>query len=295
MVAIGVVVAALVGAGIAWAVSDKLFTPSTAVPVLVGRTVPVATATADSSHLVVQVAGRTSSITVPLGVIISQRPAARPGASLKQGSTVSVVVSTGLPLVTLPNVTSFTDCHDAIVALASVHLVGVCPPAAAQYSSSVASGAVTGTTPTGHAPYGSTVTIVTSKGHAPLPVPTVSGAGSTYASAAATLSAAGFVPVEAKTYSASVPVNQVIGTAPAAAGPVPYGSSVTVQVSLGPQPVIVPSLVGRSPHEAAARLAAVGLQLGGPYGPPGSTTVVSTSPAGGASAVVGSTVEVYTG
>jgi serine/threonine-protein kinase len=69
---------------------------------------------------------------------------------------------------------------------------------------------------------------------------------------------------------------------------------VAVQVSLGPQPVTVPSLTGQSPAAATAALSALGLVPGGPYGPPGGTAVVSTSPSGGTSVPVGSTVNVYT-
>ena len=297
MVTSCVLVAALLGAGITWAVRARVFTPSSPVPVLVGRTLTAATSAAAAGHLEVRVSARSSSITVPAGVVISQQPAARSGASpatLKQGSTIAVVVSTGLPLVTVPNVASFSNCHDATAALAAVHLVGVCPPSAAVYDATIGIGGVVGTQPASRAPYGSTVTVVTSKGHAPLAVPTVSGTGTTWASASAALTAAGFVPVEAKSYSSSVPADQVIATVPdPSAGPVAYGSQVTVQVSLGPQPVTVPDLRGRSPARAASALAALGLQVGGPYGPPGSVTVVSTSPAAGAQVPVGSTVLVY--
>ena len=295
VLAMAVLVVALLAGGLAWASSVKFFTPSTPVPSLVGRTLATATSTARRSHLDVRVSGRTSSITVPAGVVISQRPGARSGTSVKQGSTVNVVVSTGLPLVAIPSVVSFTACQDAIVALAAVHLVGVCPPAAAVYSSTVKAGGVIGTTPVGHATYGSTVTVIASKGHAPVAVPPVTGSGATWVSASAALSAAGFVPVESKIWSSSVATGGVIATVPApSAGPVPYGSTVTVQVSLGPEPVSVPSLFGLSLREAAAKLALVGLHPGGPYGPPGSTTVVSTSPAAGTSVAVGSTGEVYT-
>ena len=297
LVAVGVVVAALVAGGIAWAVSTQAFTPSTPVPVLVGRSVPAATAAASDAHLTLRVTDRASSITVPAGVVISQRPTARSGraaVSVKQGSTVSVVVSTGLPLVAVPDVASFSDCHDAVAALAAVHLVGVCPASAAQYNATVGVGGVLGTTPTGHAPYGSTVTIVTSKGHAPVAVPSVVGTGSTYASAAAALTAAGFVPVETKLYSSSVPATEVVATVPGVGTVLPYGSQVTIQISLGPQPVIVPLLIGSSPLAAESELRARGLVVGGPYGPTGSTTVVSSAPAAGSAVPVGSTVDVYT-
>jgi len=297
VVTLCVLVAGLLGAGVAWALEAKVFTPSSPVPVLVGRTLPAATAAARAEHLTVQVAGRTTSITVPAGSVISQRPTARSGTSrntLKQGSAIGVVVSTGLPLVSIPNLASFTDCHDAVQALAAVHLVGVCPPAAAQYDSTVPAGAILGTTPAANAPYGSTVTIITSKGHAPVAVPPVVGPTSTYASAAAALTAAGFVPAQSNVYSSTVPTDQVIGTAPPSGGLQPFGSTVTVQVSLGPQPVTVPSLVQQSPSTATAALTALGLVPGGPYGPPGAKTVISTSPDAGTSVPVGSTVDIYT-
>jgi serine/threonine-protein kinase len=297
VVVVCVLVSALLAAGAAWAVRAKVFTPSSPVPVLVGRTLPAATAAATAAHLHVSVSGRTASITVPAGSVVSQQPPARAGgtrATLKQGSAIGVVVSTGPPQVAVPNLASFSNCHDAVQALAGVHLVGVCPPTAAQYDATVPAGAIIGTTPTAQAPYGSTVTVITSKGHAPVAVPAVTGAASTYTSAAATLLAAGFAPQESKVYSSTVPTGQVIDTAPPAAGLQPFGSSVVVDVSLGPQPVTVPPLFGQSPSSATAALSALGLVPGGPYGPSGATTVVSTSPAAGTSLPVGSTVNVYT-
>ncbi len=296
VVALCVLVVALLAAGTAWAVEAKVFTPSSPVPVLVGRTLPAATAAAQGEHLDLRVTARTSSITVPLGVVISQQPTAVTDGhrqTMKHGSTVGVVLSTGPPLVAIPDLTTFSNCHDAVQALAGIHLVGVCPPTAAQYSSTVVAGAIIGTSPASSAPYGSTVTIITSKGHAPVAVPAVTGPTSTYASASAALTAAGFAPAQSNVYSSTVPKGQVVGTAPPPGGLQPFGSAVTVQVSLGPQPVIVPSLFGQSPSIAAASLTALGLVPGGPYGPPGATTVISTSPPAGTSLPVGSTVDVY--
>ena len=299
VVALCVLVAALAAAGVAWAAQTQLFTPSSPVPVLVGKTLPAAAAAAKSSHLNVRVSGRESSISVPAGLVIRQQPTARAGGTsveVKQGSTISIVVSTGLPLVDVPKVATFSSCHDAVAALDAVHLVGVCPSAAAVYDSNVGVGGVIGTQPAGQSPYGSTVTIITSKGHAPVAVPAVSGPGTTYATAAAALTAAGLVPVESQIYSSTANVGEVIATVPdPSAGPVAYQSQVTVQVSLGPEPVTVPQLVGRSPSKAVAALTALGLHAGGPYGPPDSNTVVSTSPAAGTSVPVGSTVLVYAG
>jgi serine/threonine-protein kinase len=293
-----VMVAALVGAGAAWAVQAKLFTPSHPVPPLAGMTLAQAEKTAAPDQITVRASARRPSITVPAGAIISQDPAARSGGqpvTLKEGSTISVVLSSGPPPVTIPSLTSATSCADATAQLATVHLVGTCPDTAAQYSPTVVAGAVISTTPTGTAPYGSTVIISISKGHAPVTVPASAAAATSYTSAAAALTAAGFVPVQSNRYSSSVAPGGIIATIPSAAsGPQAYGSKVTVEVSLGPQPVTVPSLVGSSPSAAAAKLSALGLHEGGPYGPASSTTVISTSPAAGTSVHVGATVNVYT-
>jgi beta-lactam-binding protein with PASTA domain len=88
---------------------------------------------------------------------------------------------------------------------------------------------------------------------------------------------------------------QVIGTTPAStAGPIPFGSKVTVSISLGPQPVVIPNVVGDSVAAATAALSALGLQVAGPYGPAGSTQVLSSDPAAGTSVQPGTTVNLYT-
>jgi serine/threonine-protein kinase len=232
------------------------------------------------------------------GIILSQQPAAKPGrnpAMAKEGTTIDVVVSKGLPPVTIPgNLTSYTSCADAIQALAAVHLVGVCTDSAAQYSATVPAGGILGTSPANSATYGSTVTIITSKGHAPVAIPPVTGPGSTYASAAAALSAAGFNPVQANAYNSTVPAGQVIGTSPdPSAGPAPYQSTVTVNVSLGPQPVPVPNLDGDTVAQATAALQSKGLTVGAVYGP-AKGKVFLTTPDAGTNVSPGTAVNMYT-
>ena len=50
----------------------------------------------------------------------------------------------------------------------------------------------------------------------------------------------------------------------------------------------------RGSFRATSALTALGLQVAGPYGPPGSTTVLSTDPAAGTSVLPGTTVNLYT-
>ncbi len=291
------VVAALIAVGVSLASKDKLFTPTHPVPLLTGQSLVQANQTVHHDHFTVRPTGKAYSITMAAGLILSQHPTPRSGkklVSLKQGSTISVVLSSGPPPVNIPTMTGFTNCTQAVQALATVHLVGTCPSSAAQYSSTVVAGAVLSTSPSGTAWYGSTVTVVLSKGHAPVAVPPLAGSAS-YAAAAAALTAAGFVPAQSNQYSATVPSGQVIGTTPpSTAGAQPFGSKVTVAVSLGPQPVIVPNLVGQSVSTATAALQALGLKVGGPYGPAGSTTVVSLDPPAGTSVQPGVTVNMDT-
>ena len=296
--AIVVLVLALVAGGVALAVDARLFTPSHPIPVLVGKTVPQARLAVEADKFTVRTTGHLASITVGPGLILSQQPRPRSNgraATAKEGTTIGVVVSTGPPPVAIPPLTSFTSCADAVAALNTVHLVGVCPASAQQYSATVVYGAVLTSVPTGTVPYGSTVTVVTSKGHAPEAIPTVTGPGATYATAAASLSAVGFVPAQNNQYSPTVPTGQVIGTTPdASAGPQPFGSKVVVNISLGPQPVVIPHVSGQSVTAATTALTGLGLKVSGPYGPPGATKVLSTDPVAGTSVQPGTTVNLYT-
>ncbi len=293
--AVAVVVAALIAAGALLASKDQLFVPSHPVPLLVGRSLAQANQLVHDDHFTIKTTGHAYSITIGAGLILSQHPQPRSGGkpvTLKQGSTISVGLSSGPPPVAIPSLAGFGSCTQAIQALQAVHLNGACPPAVAQYSSTVVAGAILGTSPVGTAPYGSTVTVITSKGHAPVAVPSVAGA--TYAAAAAALTAAGFVPAQANQYSPTVPTGQVIGTTPAAGTVQPFNSKVTVSVSLGPQPVIVPNEVNQSVATATAALSALGLKAGGPYGPGGEDVVLSLDPPPGTSVQPGTVVNIYT-
>jgi serine/threonine-protein kinase len=126
-------------------------------------------------------------------------------------------------------------------------------------------------------------------------VPTLTGPESNYPAAAILLTRAGFVPSEVREYSNELPAGRVIGTTPApSAVPQPYGSPVSVAVSIGPQPVKVPNEVGKSVKAATKALENLGLHVAGPYGPPGSSVVFQTVPAKGASVLPGTTVSLYT-
>jgi eukaryotic-like serine/threonine-protein kinase len=88
--------------------------PPVAAPNLVGSSMSSAQSAALSLNLTVVSSGQQSSMTVPKGDIISQAPA--PGTQVAQKSQITVVVSSGPPLVLVPDVVGMST-QDARKAL----------------------------------------------------------------------------------------------------------------------------------------------------------------------------------
>lgn len=100
-----------------------------------------------------------SSDSVAEGFIMSQSPAA--GTDLAEGETISVVVSTGPDLVSIPDVRGL----DADSAQATLEDLGFAVAYAEEISAEYAEGTVIRTQPSTSAPFGSTVTMVVSLGN----------------------------------------------------------------------------------------------------------------------------------
>jgi serine/threonine-protein kinase len=288
---IGIVVLVLVlAAGALVAINKKVFTPSHPVPVLVPLTLAQARAAAAKDHFTLHLEKGITSISVPAGSVISQSP--KVGTSLKEGSKLSVVPSIGPPPVAVPSLTGMT-CAAAAATLATAHLKATC--AAGQYSSTVAAGTLLswayGTTPNPtSAPYGSTITLTPSAGHAPVSVPPLP-AGYTYAQAAAAIGAVGLVAAEQTQTSTSVSAGTIISSSPASGAAAPYGSTVTVVVSSGPPTTAVPNVLGQSVTQATTELQADGFVVSGVTGNP-KNPVNGTVPATGAVVPTGSSVQI---
>jgi beta-lactam-binding protein with PASTA domain len=120
--------------------------------------------------------------------------------------------------------------------------------------------------------------VTVSKGHAPVKVLDVSGM--TYDDAKSALEALHFkVAPEQDDFDATVPKGKVIRTDPAAESLQPYGATITVHVSKGPDLVVVPDLKGDTLTQAADELHKAGLAVGTTAGWQTDTdTVVSQSP-----------------
>ena len=282
---------ALVAAGI-WAFEAKVFTPSHPMPNLVGMPVAAAQSAAAHDHFTLTVGAAVKSITVASGDVVSQSP--KVGTVLKQGSTISIVPSGGKPTVAVPSLSQQT-CAQASALLKTHNLVGVC--GTGQYSDSVPSGEVVAwslgsTSDPTTAPYGSTITLSPSQGHAPAQVPAIPDTY-TFAQAQAALQVVGLSATQVTATSTTVPAGDVISISPASGQNAPYGSTVTVTVSSGPPTVLIPDVLGMTVVQATDAIQSAGLQVsqvnGNPLG-----NVKSTDPPVGSSVDVGSSVTLVT-
>lgn len=132
---------------------------------------------------------------------------------------------------------------------------------------------------------------LTLAGAPPTEVPALVGLARTDAESAVA-SATLTVGAVTESYDATVPAGVVVSQDPEEGAALPEGSPVALVVSKGPEPVGVPDVVGKSQADAEAALAAAGFTVTpstkDDKAPKGS--VLSQTPAGGSTAVPGTTV-----
>ncbi|HWS57349.1 MAG TPA: transglycosylase domain-containing protein, partial [Actinotalea sp.] len=134
------------------------------------------------------------------------------------------------PVVAVPQVVGLTEAE----ATAALTAAGFAVDVQRANDPSVPEGRVASASPTGEAEQGSTVTIVVSQGPGTTAVPEVTGLSQ--AEARSRLEAAGFAVEVTEVYDPDVPEGEVIGSAPGADAQAEPGSTVTLTVSLGPDP-----------------------------------------------------------
>jgi beta-lactam-binding protein with PASTA domain/tRNA A-37 threonylcarbamoyl transferase component Bud32 len=288
-----VVLAVIVAAGLVTAFATNVFTPSHPTPALVNLPLAQAKTAVAKVHMNLKEGAPITSITVAAGDVVSQSPKA--GVSKKQGSTITVVLASGKPDVTVPSLTGMT-CAQANVALASAHFQSVCAPGT--YSNTVATSvlvlwSINATQNPTKAPYGSTITLVPSLGHEPATVPSIPNTYS-YAQAQAALQAVGLGATQANASSTTVASGDVISTSPASGAQAQYGSVVTVTVSTGPPTVQIQNVIQDTVAQATSTLQGQGLIVSGVSGSP-NNNVVGTQPSIGSTVNVGSSVQLFTG
>ena len=130
------------------------------------------------------------------------------------------------------------------------------------------------------------VTVVVSTGRPKVGVPEVTGRP--VAEATAILGAAHLQARPERVFDDNVPKGRAVGTEPGAGSSVPWGSTVVLRVSKGPDLVEVPRVVGLSKGEATQRLREAGLKARFVF--PVGSRVVEQSPAPGEKAKRGSDV-----
>lgn len=153
------------GAGAAWKLG--LFTQSHTVPSLVGLSTQQAATLVKGDGFTLSVTQHENSATVAVNDIVSQSPA--PGTTKKGGLTITVSVSDGPQMVTLPTNVIGEDCVSATAQLEKLKIGASCPSSAAITSQVVPAGRVArvlyqGTANPVAVPLNATVTLALSSG-----------------------------------------------------------------------------------------------------------------------------------
>lgn len=290
-VVIGIVVAlvlALGGSGVWYAITQRDRTPTHPIPDVTGSSVTQAKGQLEALGFVVELT-RDRRDGSRAGDLLEVRPA--PGTIRSEGTTVTLVVSDGPTLVTLPDDLAGVTAADATRRIEELGLSPGDPEH--RYSEDVDQGAVVGfvdKTPD-RLEKGATVTLVVSDGPEPRVVPDVSGM--TPDQAIEALRGLRLEPVRAEDYSFDVDTGGLIGLDPGVGTKVPRGAQVKVIVSKGLL-VEVPELGGVvSVSGAIAKLEAAGLHAGTAKGSGSlSGRPVGFSPASGTAVAKGSTVDI---
>jgi serine/threonine-protein kinase len=274
-------------AAAAWGAWTYVIPHSRAVPSVVGSTVQEASRQLNDLGFTVVVAhGQYDA--APKGTVLGVDPAQ--GTSLREGSAVTLVPSLGPPPVPVPDLTGMTLDK----ATAALQAQGLARGDVKQvYDDTIPDGSVVRQAPAdGRAPRGSAVDLWVSKGHAPVPVPAVIGKDQHTAEQA--LKAAGFVPAVHTEYSNDIARGQVISVDPSEATKTPYGSTVTLSVSLGPETFAMPSFTGLSRKEAEAKANDYGLQVSF-FDVPGTAQnlVIGQDPTAGTTVHAGDTITLF--
>ena len=280
---LAVPVVALLAAGGILLAADRA-RPSHPVPRLLGDTLADARQAADRVHLHVRQAAAVYSETVPEGEVVGQRPAR---GSLREGSTIALVLSRGPAPRPVPDLTGLnrSGATDALGA------AGFAPEVIDKQDETAPKGQVLDWSPRGLQPKGAKVTVIVSAGPAPRTVPDLKGQSFDQASSA--LQALGLSAVRNDVFSDTIPPGQVDSTSPAAGATAAKGSKVTVNVSKGPDLVVVPDVTRQDVDTATAALTAAGLSVANVFGPP-NRRVFLTDPPAGTRVRRGSPVNLYT-
>jgi serine/threonine protein kinase len=283
-----------IAVGVAFWIVYRQLSESSPVPVpsVTGLTKEAAKAKISRAGLVPRAIYKTST-TIKSGNVSRQDPPG--GERLAPNSTVRIWVSTGTGDIRVKSVISM----DQYKAISELNASGFKVDPKPAYSDTAPIGTVFNQDPLGNqkAAPESTVKIWVSKGPAPIPVPNV--VGSLYNTVYHPLIDAGF-KVNKQVVPSDQPKGTIIVQDPTAAAPKQQpGTTITLQVSQGPQLVPVPSVVNSDAATAEATLTTAGFKYDAvPQDTPNSSEngiVLNQTPKGNEQAAPGSTVTIYVG
>jgi beta-lactam-binding protein with PASTA domain/tRNA A-37 threonylcarbamoyl transferase component Bud32 len=204
----------------------------------------------------VAIPNRENSDAVDSGLVIRTDPAA--GSQVEEGATVTVIISAGIEQFPVPSLVGLDQTTAVDLILRQGFQLGQVIPDA---ESTAAPGTVISQEPLGNvtAPAGATVDIVVAAG--PETVALSDLTDLTERDATAALQSLGlFFEIQTE-FSDEVDRGRVIRTTPDAGVELAIGATVTLVVSDGPEPVVVPSLIGLTLDAALTRLEQEGLVL----------------------------------
>ena len=256
----------------------------TTVPGVGGMTVATAEADLHAAGLTGQAAGREQiSNQVAKGAVISTSPGA--GARVGRGSQVTLIVSAGPRMISMPQVTG----QSVAAAQAALRQAGLVPgPVTREPSSTIPAGIVVSTSPAAGVmwPQPKPVRLAVSAGP---PLPDFSGQQKAVAEQWAQ---ANGVSLNEVTVKSQQPAGTVTHQSPAAGATFSQGEVITINVSAGPPMVAVPNVDGMQVGQATRTLQRLGFHVSitqaGPL-----RTVFNYNPSG--QAPQGSTITLWVG
>ena len=248
--AIVVAVLALLAVGGGWYLGSGRYTSA---PSLVRLTQTAAEHKLDVAGLKHRLASNTVfSEDVAIGAVADQQPKA--GDRVRRGGTVTLVLSKGPDRRVVPAIFGSSTA----AAKTALELVGLRVGTVTDRFSNAAKGQVIASDPPAGAKVkpGTPVNLVRSNGPEQLPVPDVRG--KPVADAQKAVNAVGFKYTTTMVFSDTVPAGKVADQSPSS-GLAGRGSTISLQVSKGPELVVVPDVTGMDVDAASAQLTGLGL------------------------------------
>jgi len=259
------------------------------VPKVVGLTEAAAKQRLAGADRGLTVASRQCSETVKSGLIISSDPAR--GADARVGSSVAVVLSKGPERYAVPDVAG--ESVSAATARLADDTIGVAGEREV-YHEEIEAGLVVGTDPEPGTSVrrSAEVFLLVSKGPKPVPMPGV--VGDDKETAIAAIEGAGLKAEITTEYSERYAQGLVMSADPPTGTELVRGSTVTIVVSDGPPPVIVPNVVDLDRDAAVGTLKGLGFKVSveEPLGVTALNRVLRQTPAAGTELPKGSTVTI---